>query len=198
MADLGMDQPVHRPAVHHHAAADPGADRQIDVHCASDRSTPTPLRQSRARDIGIEPDWDIEAPREIAANVRPRPAGFGCRRNRPEIRSRRIETERPEAADPDRLERLGRVPSGKGIPDCIQRCRRIGGGKSAPALQSSIPARSARRSSCRQVRFPPPAVRHDPCYLSTPALSGGKALAVRHRFRLLCPAIKMRVDCGSR
>ena len=72
-----MHAPVEHLALDYRAAADAGADRQVDEGVQSLGGAPAVLTEGGGVDVGVESDWQAEGVSQRADEVGVRPAGFG-------------------------------------------------------------------------------------------------------------------------
>ena len=75
---LRVDEPVHQPAVHHAATADPRADGQVNERVESLRRAPAPLTERRGVDVGVDADFDAERVSDGAGDIHVRPPRLRC------------------------------------------------------------------------------------------------------------------------
>jgi len=122
MAHLRVAESVEDLAVDDRAAADPGPEGEVDERLQAPCRAQATLCQCRGIDVGVEPDRDAEGLHEWADQGRSRPARLGRRRDRSVARVARPQLDRPERADPDRVE-----PSARGDGAAEEVDRRIEG-----------------------------------------------------------------------
>jgi len=62
VAHLRVDQPMHQPAAQHTAAANAGADGEVEEGVKPLSCAPAMLAQRRAVDVGVEADRELRRP----------------------------------------------------------------------------------------------------------------------------------------
>ncbi len=106
VAHLGVDQPADHSAADHRAAADPGADGEVDVGVQALRRAPAALAEGRAVDVGVDAHRHSGG-RDRTGDVHPGPAGFGGGGEVAEPGMARAQFEGTEGGDADRVQRTG-------------------------------------------------------------------------------------------
>ena len=98
---LGMDQPVHQLSADKPAAADAGADRQVQERVQPLRRAPLRFAHRGHVDVRVEADLQAQFSPQHACELRVPPTGFGRGRDVAERRRSWIRVDRSERRDAD-------------------------------------------------------------------------------------------------